>query len=444
MKKVIVRIASIILVIAMVITGFCSLNYILIDNTSSYTRLMMHEFYNQDNIDILCLGASHCYRGIIPSIVSEETGKNVFNASSSSQAPDASYAIIKEAIRMYDVEEVYLEISASMAQAVGRYKDRTNNPTSTYAISDYMRPSLNKVEFLLGATNSEQYINSFVPARRNWGSLLDTQYLRSIREKKSSNIYKNYEYESAKSEHEWYDGKGYVPCDYSIEDHMYYTTDGYDPVNVENISDDWKKSIDRIIDYCNHHNVKLTLYDAPISNFQLMAQGNYDEYIKFIKDFIEGKDVDYVEFNLLSNEYWDYQQTYYMDGHHLNMYGAEAFSFLLSKYIQGTVPEEAYCNSVFDKINTAPRDYYGITYSDDSEKNERTIRLISNYFGTHEFRIEIIKDDGTITLLQDFGDNNEITFSKDLIISNDDNKCHLVITIRSLLEDEGELQFIYE
>lgn len=63
---------------------------------------------------------------------------------------------------------------------------------------------------------------------------------------------------------------------------------------------------------------------------------------------------------------------------------------------------------------------------------------------TVAFRIDIIKDDGTITLLQDFGDNNEITFSKDLIISNDDNKCHLVITIRSLLEDEEELLFIYE
>ena len=34
--------------------------YILIDDTASYTRLTFHEMYEQENIDVLFVGSSHC------------------------------------------------------------------------------------------------------------------------------------------------------------------------------------------------------------------------------------------------------------------------------------------------------------------------------------------------------------------------------------------------
>lgn len=69
---------------------------------------MVHELYNQDKIDILFVGASHCNRSINYKIIEEKTGKKIFFACSVGQRPDGSLALIKEAIKLYDIEEIYL------------------------------------------------------------------------------------------------------------------------------------------------------------------------------------------------------------------------------------------------------------------------------------------------------------------------------------------------
>lgn len=442
MKKAFVRAFAAFVVIILVITFSHMLNYALVDDAASYTRLMEHEFYNQENIDILCLGASHCYRGIIPSVVSERTGKNVFNASSSSQSPDASYALIKEAVKRYDVKEVYLEISASSAQGMGDFDDRTDL-TSTYIISDYMMPSLNRAQLLLGASRSEYYVNGFFPARRKWNSILDFQYIASVLKKKNTDVYRNFGYDNAKSENEWYVGNGYVACKLLIDEHRYYTTNGFNRIDIENISDDWKNTIDAIIRYCNKNNVKLTLYDSPISCFQLASKGNYDDYISFVREFVKGKDVEYAEFNLLKEDYLPYKQTNYKDGHHLNMYGANDFSEFFSKYINGEIPEDAFYESVDEKLGSISPDFYGISYQDESENDTRTIQLVSNRPNYYEYKVEILRSDGGTDILQNYSTNNEITFPKSALVDNDsDFNRKIVVSCR--IKETGEEVMILE
>ncbi len=418
MKKAFVRAIAAFAVIAMVITISNMLDYILVDDTGSYTRLMEHEFYNQENIDILCLGPSHCYEGIIPSVVSEGTGKDVFNAASSLQSPDVSLALIKEANKLYDLEEVYLEISGATAQRAENYKDRTDL-TSIYIVSDYMRPSLAKARLLLESSRGEYYINGFFPARRYWSSILDFQYIDMLVKKKSTEIYRNYGYDYAKTENEWYAGNGYVASNISVDEHGYYTTNGFYPVEIDKISEDWKESVDSIIRYCNHNDIRLTLYDSPISCFQLASQGNYDEYVSFIREFIKNKNVEYAEFNLLREDYLPYRQSNYKDGHHLNVYGANDFSLFLSKYINGEIPETAFYDSISEKLEDIAPDYYGITYRDNAERNTRHIRLISNIRDGFEYKVEVSKSDDSVVLIQDYSTNNEIDIPTDLLAGSD-------------------------
>ena len=54
------RLPPIIIIALIIFAGFKTLDYLVVDDSTSYTRLMEHEFYGQDQIDILCLGASHC------------------------------------------------------------------------------------------------------------------------------------------------------------------------------------------------------------------------------------------------------------------------------------------------------------------------------------------------------------------------------------------------
>ena len=86
------------------------LHWLVVDDTRSYTRLMMHEFYSQDQIDILFVGSSHCYGALDPEVTDPIFGLNTFNVGSSEQGLDASFALIREAVNRYNVKKIYLEM----------------------------------------------------------------------------------------------------------------------------------------------------------------------------------------------------------------------------------------------------------------------------------------------------------------------------------------------
>ena len=443
MKKILIRVFAVIYISMAILCTASFLDYILVDDTNSYTRLMMHEFYNQDNIDILVVGASHCSMGFNPSIANEITDKKTFNASNFSQFPDTSYVLIKEAIQLYDVKEVFLDVSANIAELTGEYKKRTDL-TGTYLISDYMRPSLNKIELLLNASSSEYYVNSFWKARRNWDSFFDFKYIDDLIRKKESEEYRNFTSELRLDEKTWYVEKGFVAVDESIDEHLFYVEDHVNKINIANISEDWKKTINSIIDCCNENNVKITLFAFPISCFQLVIQNNYDEYIDFIKGFIKNKNVEYIDFNLLKEDYFPYKQSNYEDENHFNIYGAEDFTIILSKYINGEIRNDAYYSSISEKLSSIKPDYYGIVYNDLEEQNVRVIHMISNNPDYYEYKVEIERRDGTSELLQDFSNNNVLSISKNKFMDSEGTPyAKIVISFRKNNIEESAIRIEY-
>ena len=73
------------------------LRYILTDDVKSYTRVMMHELYEQNEIDTLFIGSSHCYRSINTEIADELLQSNTFNAGTSSQTLLDTWYLLQEA-----------------------------------------------------------------------------------------------------------------------------------------------------------------------------------------------------------------------------------------------------------------------------------------------------------------------------------------------------------
>ena len=98
MRESINKIVAIIFVGISFIGIWQLLRYMIVDDTKSYTRLTLHEYYNQENIDVLFIGASLCYRSLDTQILDESLGMNTFNLGTSSQDMDASYYLIKDAI----------------------------------------------------------------------------------------------------------------------------------------------------------------------------------------------------------------------------------------------------------------------------------------------------------------------------------------------------------
>lgn len=326
--------------------------YLLIDDTNSYTRITFHQMYNPgQNIDIAFVGSSHCYRSFIPEIADNVFGKYTFNAGTSSQHLDDSYVIIKELCTHNNLEQIFLELYVGSAESEEPH-ERTQL-TSTYIVSDYLKPSFNKICYLLGASSKDYWIDSFIIARRNWKSLLDFNYIKNLVIKKQNYNYKNYKWEIKENDTEWYDDRGFVANNQivtlenirideieKIEKSLKLTKDNY-----------WYKYLLKIINYCKNKQVKLTLVVAPEPEVAIKIRGNYQEYINFVSDLANQFDLDYYDFNLCKNDYFDASNySFFKDKDHLNINGARVFTQVFADFISGNIKkEDLFYNNLYEK-----------------------------------------------------------------------------------------------
>lgn len=380
--------------------------YILTDDTASYTRIAFHEMYEQENIDSLFVGSSHCYRSFIPEIFDREWGITTFNGGTSSQNLDGSLMVIKEAARYNDIKHIYLELYYGVASA--SYKTRTEM-TQTYIISDYLRPSLDKCKYLLDASTKDYYSNSFIIARRNWFKFFDARYVRDLVRKKGADAYKNYEYAYVTGETEWYAGKGYVANKGIVENWNYFSTGGWSNINLDNVSEDWLHSLEEIIAFCDKKGISLTLLSAPMPNFLLAGAENYDEYVELVQSIIKGTTVNYYDFNLCKETYFPNTSSLFKDVDHMNCYGAETFSYLLADFINGKISaDELFYDSYEEKLKNLEPTVFGISYHDDKNEDGETVRnckIVSTGNDRLEYKISFSTAEGELREVQDFSDN---------------------------------------
>ena len=109
--------------------------------------LFFHEFYNQNKIDYLICGASHVSHGVEANIASKDFGKNVFNSGTPSQKIDGTYAILRQAIKLYKIEKVFLELDFAITteQSVS---ERTGFK-SEYIVVNGLKDKWIKIDYLL-------------------------------------------------------------------------------------------------------------------------------------------------------------------------------------------------------------------------------------------------------------------------------------------------------
>ena len=170
-KNIIQSVEGIVVVALLFCVAYKFCYWLVVDDTKTDSRLTMHELYNsEENIDVLFLGSSHSMRTINPEVADGVIGKHTFNAGTGAQYLEASYALLVEAGKSNDISDVYVELYYGQ---IGREIADRNNCASTYIITDYMRPSLNKLKLLLCATPQDYYGDTFDPVRRNRNNFFD-------------------------------------------------------------------------------------------------------------------------------------------------------------------------------------------------------------------------------------------------------------------------------
>ena len=119
-------------------------NY-LIASDNTYTRVMMHEMYEtQEEIDMVFLGGSTTYRDFVPEIWDDALDIYSFNLGSSNQTPDSSYYLLKELFAEQKTKYCIYGLTYTLFMDLEAW----DNPTGYYILSDYFKPSYNKLLYM--------------------------------------------------------------------------------------------------------------------------------------------------------------------------------------------------------------------------------------------------------------------------------------------------------
>lgn len=361
--------AALFMAVVIAVTGV--MNYLYVDNTDQFSRYVLHEFYEEEeNIDRLYLGSSHVFCDINPVILDDINGDNNFNLATSSQQLNTSYYLLKEADKKHHIDRVYLDLYYNcMVGELGHLHDYRTIPNSWKVIYE-MKPSLNKLIYMLDLSSPRYYYMTFMAFTRYKEELFNLDYVAKVVEGKQSDIWKNHEYRHATSDgHVMRNGEKGFRISYETTDPGgFYSrsedaSDGEDSMILEPESLEY---LLKIIEYCNKHDIALTWIGCPISDFQLVHNGSYDNYISQIAELAEQHNIPYFDFNLCKREYLDVSnRDYWSDMGHLNVDGAEIFTQFLGKFLLDQETEEdtfqdCFYSSYEEKIQAMQEEIYGL------------------------------------------------------------------------------------
>lgn len=359
MKKEIIILAKIVCLLICLCCVDKLISRFVIDYSEDEFKISMDQFHSQDNIDVLFLGSSHVFCGVNPNILSEKWEKDVYLAATPVQKPDTSYYLLKEAVELYHPKTVYLDMYYWVFRENSTDERTDYYLNYFYAVSDYLNSPYDRIRCILDGVPQEEWIHAFLPATRTSNRLFDIAYIE-----------KNLKYDYASVQIDKGD-KGFRGVE-NQKDGIELTNglllssqrdglwvelvneDELDSISEKPIGDYAYKYLQKIIDLCSSNDIELILFCTPMTDFQVNELSNYDTYHNAVMDVATRNSIVFWDFNLANPQKVSYNEDYFLDTHHLNMDGAEAFSVQLADvYLdyqkQGEISEHYFCDSVNDK-----------------------------------------------------------------------------------------------
>lgn len=326
-----------------------AVDFLLVDDVHSYSRVMLQELYSQaGQIDTLFLGSSHCYRSVDPAAVDRALGTHSFNAGSSQQLPDGSYAMLREAAAQNPLKTVYLE----MFYTGYNQSASSDVPMACYLLTDFMRwNSPNRYRYLWEMGGLAGFADLILPARHG---VAMPENLPSLWRAKLTDGYAlgNYQYVTYPEDGEAYRGNGFVYTEGTTQDGFATLLN----VDAEHpLSDFGWEYLTRIADYCKENGIRLVLFTAPLPSAYVYYTANYQAYVDALRTFAAQYGTVYWDFSLYRDRTaMDLGSGDFSDAHHLNGVGAEKFTALLCEVIArdaaGEDTTQLFCDTVEEKL----------------------------------------------------------------------------------------------
>lgn len=320
------------------ILGFVALFYLfehilaalLIAEPSTWGRRILNQMYQEEPVTKCFIGGSQVLQGIDTSIVREYLGDDAISLTSSQQPVTATEALLRETKREHaELSKVYIALDYSLVMA------EDVNLESIYIVADAMKPSLNKVRFLLKATTEEYYLNSFFPLRKgenysfSWGRICGNLQLYLSREYWQRATTPGFAANDGMNREEYQKLEAKLAAAPTV-----LTEEEGEVVIPERTA----KAIQGIISFCDENDMELVFIATPMPECLTDSVADYSKYVEAIKSLI-GRDSSsclYYDFNVgeLATTIDRTDPSYFMDEYHLSGEGAAVFTKVLCERLK--------------------------------------------------------------------------------------------------------------
>lgn len=379
--------------------------YLYNDNT--YTRIMFHEMYASEQIDVAIIGSSNVYRHFDPEIWDESLSMQTFNLGTSAQTPDDAYYIMKELFKYQAPRYCIYGINLILFLDMEIY----DNPQKHYIIFDYLKPCNNKWMYGYAVFHDKSMLNAWIPATRNANRDLITTAKGVMGIKETMN-YQKYGYVTSDTEE--YRGRGFVNSYKQTIKGRVGKPGGYIFSDYE-VSDQYVSYMKKLKKLCDENDCELIFVVPPLPYASMEAQGNYQEILDFYDETATELGVVMFNFDLSRPECLFMEDDDFYDHAHMSGKGAEKFSSvaseLVKQYIYGEeIDRDKYFYSSYEEL----LDHSPWIFNTWLERTENGYMAYSTYGNgvIPEYCFQWSDDNGTTWhILQEYSENNQISGS---------------------------------
>lgn len=270
------------------------------DTTGEYLSSTQQLYATEDNtIDLVFMGSSHCYCSINPSVLWDNYGISAFDMAISGQDKSSTYYTLKELLKTQSPQVVCIDMWGLVFEG---YEVESNIYRNMLA----MKTSSNSVELVRDCIDEEEQMDYIL----RW-PIVHTRY-REIGK-----------YDFMQNEVSIY-GRGFLDG---------YKKSKVDPIGVsktegEPLTEENKKWIDDLFQLSQEEGFTLIMFLAPTA-----LPEEHQKIIKGAENYLREKGVEYINFNYLIDEV-DLSYSYdFRDETHLNTLGANKVTAYFGEYL---------------------------------------------------------------------------------------------------------------
>lgn len=368
--------------------GFWALCFLIAffarDDYLNHARLTMKDFYQQDKVDYVFVGASHVAHSIHCDTLDALVGGGTksFCLGTHAQTNEGTLAVTREALDNYKIKCVFVDCDIG-----GLYNGGEETPLSEwkpsieqYLVYHYIRGIKNKLIYMTESLPPAYYLNELLPIGKMHILDVDPRYIiKNTKAKLSGDYYKV----SNIMLNKWdqYGGKGTILCDNEAVP-LFGQTEEYGGGKQGELflSKNWIKNIDKIVALCKARGVKVVFYSLPCTDYwikKINIPDSYDECNRELYNFSKKSGCDYYNFNLCKKEYLSLDDTCFYNDSHMNTKGIMAFTNAFAAFLTTDDKNAMFYSSYDEKLSLQESAVLGLQYDKRDNKSLRLFPIIN-------------------------------------------------------------------